>query len=107
VKLVNDATPGFGNTPAVQTFYDPSLIPIAIAFITDKAKELGMPCVMVRDIGSIGGPTDGTSFYARTIDSTVSNQPGLIFVAAAGDDGEDRRGIPDYFYGPSRRKRPV
>lgn len=57
VKLVNDGTPAFGDTPPIPAFYDPSLIPIAINFIADKAKELGMPCVMVMDIGSIAGPT--------------------------------------------------
>jgi minor extracellular serine protease Vpr len=87
VKLVNDATPAFGNTPAIPAFYDPSLIPIAINFIVAKAKELGMPCVMVMDIGSIAGPTDGTSSYSRLIDATVGNQPGLIFIPGTGDDG--------------------
>lgn len=87
VKLVNDATPAFGNTPEIAAFYDPSLIPIAISFIVAKAKELGMPCVMVMDIGSIAGPTDGTSSYARLIDATVGNQPGLIFIPGTGDDG--------------------
>ena len=87
VKLVNDATPAHGDTPAIPFFYDPSLIPIAIQFVVDKAKELNMPVVMLMDIGSIGGPTDGTSTVSRAIDAAVGNQPGVIFIAASGDDG--------------------
>jgi minor extracellular serine protease Vpr len=87
VKLLNSPTPAYGSTPAVPEFQPLNLIPTAIQFVVDKAKELNMPVVMLMDIGSIGGPTDGTSTVSRTIDAAVGNQPGVIFIAAAGDDG--------------------
>jgi minor extracellular serine protease Vpr len=87
VKLVADPTPAYGTTPAMPGFQDISLIPTAIQFVVDKAKELNMPVVMLMDIGSIGGATDGTSAVSRAIDAAVGNQPGVIFIAAAGDDG--------------------
>jgi hypothetical protein len=37
---VDDATPAFGNAPAVPIFYDPSLIPIAVEFVVAQAKAL-------------------------------------------------------------------
>lgn len=87
VKLVADPTPAYGDTPAMPGFQNPALIPTAIQFVVDKAKELNMPVVMLMDIGSIGGATDGTSAVSRAIDAAVGNQPGVIFIAAAGDDG--------------------
>jgi uncharacterized protein (TIGR03437 family) len=87
VKLLNSPTPAYGSTPAVPQFQPLNLIPTAIQFVVDKAKELNMPVVMLMDIGSIGGPTDGTSTVSRTIDAAVGSQPGVIFIAASGDDG--------------------
>ncbi len=87
VKYLNNPTPAFANTPAIPHFEDPSLIPIALDFVVKKAKELGMPVVAVLDVGSISGPTDGTSTYTRLFDATVGNQPGIIFIPASGDDG--------------------
>ena len=52
-----------------------------------------MPCVMILNIGSTGGPADGTSPLARKIDATVGpGKPGLIFVTGTGDDG----GMPNH-----------
>jgi uncharacterized protein (TIGR03437 family) len=87
VKLVSDGVPAHDDQAAEAAFYDPTLIPVALDFVRDKATELGMPCVMVLDIGSQGGPTDGTSSLARKIDSTVGTVPGLVIIPGAGDDG--------------------
>ena len=39
-------------------------------------------------LGSIGGPTDGTSALSRKIDETVGpDHPGVVFVTGTGDDG--------------------
>ena len=47
-----------------------------------------MPVVMLANVGSIGGPTDGTSAMARKIDATVGpDHPGVVFVTGTGDDG--------------------
>lgn len=87
VKLVSDGAPAHDNQPAESAFYEAGRISIAYKFVRDKAQELGMPCVMVLDIGSQGGPTDGTSSMAREIDSIVGGTPGLVIVTGAGDDG--------------------
>ena len=69
-------------------FYDPAAIPVAIDFIVDKARELSKPVVMLLNLGSIGGPTDGTSAMSRKIDATVGpDHPGMVFVTGTGDDG--------------------
>ena len=69
-------------------FYDPAALPVAIDFIVDKALELSMPVVMLLNLGSIGGPTDGTSAMSRKIDATVGpDHPGMVFVTGTGDDG--------------------
>ena len=69
-------------------FFDPSTHPVAIDFVVDKARELSMPVVMLLNLGSVSGPTDGTSALSRKIDSTVGpDRPGVVFVTGAGDDG--------------------
>ena len=69
-------------------FFDYSALPVAIDFVVDKARELSMPVVMLLNLGSIGGPTDGTSALARKIDETVgADRPGVVFVSGTGDDG--------------------
>ena len=69
-------------------FYDYTALPVAIDFVVDKARELSMPVVMLLNLGSIGGPTDGTSALSRKIDSTVGpDRPGVVFVTGTGDDG--------------------
>ena len=69
-------------------FYDYAALPVAIDFVADKARELSMPVVMLLNLGSIGGPTDGTSALSRKIDSIVGpDQLGIVFVTGTGDDG--------------------
>jgi minor extracellular serine protease Vpr len=88
VKVTSDGAPAHDNQPAEAAFYDPARIPIAMDFVKAKATELSMPCVMLLNLGSIGGPTDGTSEIARKIDSIVgAGIPGLVFVTGTGDDG--------------------
>ena len=69
-------------------FCELDALPVAIDFVVDKARELSMPVVMLLNLGSIGGPTDGTSALSRKIDSTVGpDRPGVVFVTGVGDDG--------------------
>ena len=69
-------------------FFDAAALPLAIDFVVDKARELSMPAVMLLNLGSIGGPTDGTSALSRKIDKTVGpGHPGVVFVTGTGDDG--------------------
>ncbi len=87
IKIVAGA-PGHDNQPPEDYFYDPARIPVAIDFAVDKSAELGIPCVMLLNIGSQGGPTDGTSELCRKIDETVgTGKPGLVFITGASDDG--------------------
>jgi minor extracellular serine protease Vpr len=88
VKICSDGANAHTDQEAEAAFYDGSRIPVGIDFIRKKAIELGRPCVMVLNIGSQGGPTDGTSRLCRKIDETVGpHAPGLIFVSGPGDDG--------------------
>jgi minor extracellular serine protease Vpr len=88
IKITSDGAPAHDSIPAEAAFYDPSRIPTAIAYATDMASALGEPCVMVLNIGSIGGATDGSTALDRTIDATIgSGIPGLVFVNGVGDDG--------------------
>ena len=88
VKVTSDGAPAHDGEPAEAAFNDATRFPIAIDFVKAKAKELGMPAVMLLNLGSQGGPTDGTSDLARKIDATVgSGIPGLVFVTGPGDDG--------------------
>ena len=87
VKITGGA-PAHGNEPAEPDFYEGSMVPVAIDFVVDKTRELSMPMVMLLNLGSIGGPTDGTSAMSRMIDATVGpDVPGVVFVTGTGDDG--------------------
>ena len=85
IKITHDPFPAFGGQPAQSGFFDPTYLPVAMQFAEDKIAELGLPAVTLMNIGSIGGPTDGTSSIARAIDDFVSN--GNTFVCGVGDDG--------------------
>jgi minor extracellular serine protease Vpr len=88
VKITSDGAPAHDDQPAEAPFFDSNRIPVAIDFIRAQATALGMPCVMLLNLGTQGGPTDGTSSLARKIDSVVgSGIPGLVFVTGTGDDG--------------------
>ena len=88
IKIVTEGAPAHDDQPAETPFYDPDRIPTAIDFAVAKSSELGMPCVMLLNIGSQGGPSDGTSELCRNIDETVgAGKPGLVFITGASDDG--------------------
>lgn len=85
IKITHDYFPAFGNQPQQNSFFDPNYVPIALQFAKDKIEELGLPSVTLMNIGSIGGPTDGTSKIARSIDDFI--RAGHPFVCGVGDDG--------------------
>jgi hypothetical protein len=88
VKVTSDGVPAHDGEAAEAAFYDAARLPLAIDFVKAKAQELGLPAVMLLNLGSSGGPTDGTSELARKIDATVGpGIPGLVFVTGPGDDG--------------------
>lgn len=59
----------------------------AVAFIYEKAAEMGKPCVINTSLGVYDGSHDGTDLTAQTIDALIEAQPGRAFVAAAGNAG--------------------
>jgi minor extracellular serine protease Vpr len=88
VKVTSDGAPAHDGQPAEAPYYNYARIFTAIDFVRDRAAALGKPCVMLLNLGSLGGPTDGTSDLCQKIDSTVGTGiPGLVFVSGAGDDG--------------------
>lgn len=88
VKVTSDGVPAHDGEPAEAAFYQEDRIHTAIDYVRAKAAELQMPCVMLLNLGSQGGPTDGTSRLARKIDSVVGpGIPGLVFVTGPGDEG--------------------
>ena len=66
-----------------------------VAYMFDKADQLGEPCVINMSLGKHTGPHDGTSFFDQFCDGLVG--PGKILVGAAGNEGEDRLHIRNQF----------
>lgn len=88
VKITSDGAPAHGNQPAEAAFYSINNVLTGINFVIEKAAELNLPVVMIPNIGSIGGPTDGTSQLARKIDTEFrAGRKGVIFVNGPGDEG--------------------
>ncbi len=85
IKISQDPFPPFAGQPGQSGAFNAGNIPIALNFAHDKITELGMPSVTLMNIGSIGGPTDGTSTVCRAIDDYV--EQGHPFVCGVGDDG--------------------
>lgn len=83
VKAVQDYFPAFDDQPGQDGFYNPTYIPVALQFIADKVGT--MPTVALLNMGSIGGPTDGTSTIARAMNDFVDL--GHTLVCGVGDDG--------------------
>lgn len=88
VKMTSPALPAHGDQPAEQQLGGQDLFLKGMDFVVDKAAELGMPVVMLPNIGSNGGPTDGTSRLSQKIDSIVgSGIKGISFINGPGDEG--------------------
>jgi minor extracellular serine protease Vpr len=93
VKFTTEGAPAHDGQLAEAPFYNPDLLQTAISFVRDKAAALNMPAVLLANFGSINGPTDGTSAFARTIDANFgAGRKGLVFVNGTGDDG----GMPNH-----------
>lgn len=88
VKITSDGAPAHDDQPAETGFGGLGLVMKGMDFVVEKAAELGMPVVMLPNIGSNFGPTDGTSEFTRKIDSTVGpGIPGVAFLNGPGDEG--------------------
>ena len=92
VKICSDGAPAHDGEAAEPYFYRPERVLVAIDFVRDVARKLGLPCVIVLNIGSQGGPTDGSSPLCRAIDALVGpGKQGLVFVTGPGDEGTSRK----------------
>ncbi|MEM7371358.1 MAG: S8/S53 family peptidase [Bacteroidota bacterium] len=85
VKAFTDALPAFDNFPGQAGVFNPSYLKIALDFVSDKVAELNMPSVTLMNLGSTGGPTDGTSDICQAMDAFVGS--GKLLVCGVGDDG--------------------
>jgi len=72
-------------SPGIGSFTDSIRIAAAIAYIFEKAEEMGMPCVVNMSLGQNGGSHDGESVVERAIDRHLET-PGRAFVVAAGNE---------------------
>lgn len=87
VKMVTEGAPAHGNE-AAEAGQPVADIAKAMDFVLDKAGEENKPVVLLANFGSIGGPTDGSSDFARAIDARFGpGKPGVVFVNGTGDDG--------------------
>ncbi len=68
-----------------RSFTDSVHVADAIAFIYERARRLGLPCVINMSLGQNGGSHDGESVVERAID-TLGSEPGRVFVCAAGNE---------------------
>ena len=85
VKAIQDYFPAFDDQPGQDGFYNPTYIPVAFQFIEDKLSDIDKPSVTLLNMGSINGPTDGTSTIARRMTDFANN--GNALVCGVGDDG--------------------
>jgi subtilisin family serine protease len=67
------------------TFTDSVRVAEAIAYIYEKAEQLGRPCVVNMSLGQNGGSHDGESVVERAIDQLLA-QPGRGMTLAAGNE---------------------
>jgi subtilisin family serine protease len=72
-------------TDQTTTFTDSVRVAEAVAYIYEKAEQLGRPCVVNMSLGQNGGSHDGESVVERAIDQLLA-QPGRGMTLAAGNE---------------------
>ncbi len=70
---------------AAGSFTDSVHVAEAIAYVFEKADELGLPCVINMSLGQNGGSHDGESIVERAINRLLE-RPGRAMVVAAGNE---------------------
>ncbi|MEM8557165.1 MAG: S8 family peptidase [Bacteroidota bacterium] len=89
VKFTSEGAPAFGSFPAEAPFFRGELLPVALDYVIGLAEAEGKPLVVICNFGSSGGPMDGTSVSARTIDARFGPDfPGRVFITGTSDDGD-------------------
>ena len=69
-----------------------------VAYVFERAAELGRPAVVVLALGTQAGPHDGTTPFETALDALVG--PGRILVVTAGNQGAYDNETPDFPAGP-------
>lgn len=87
---------------AETTFADSVHVTEAIAYVFEKATELGMACAINMSLNQNGGSHDGESLVERAIDRLLE-QPGRAMVVAAGNE-HIWRGHASGTLGPGERR---
>jgi len=96
VKFTTEGAPAHDGELAEDPFFQPTLFPVALDFVLEKAEEVDMPVVALGNFGSIGEISDGTTAFARAIDERFGpGKPGRVFVTGTSDDG----GMPNHAAG--------
>ena len=80
------------------TFYDTSVVD-GIAFVFERAEELGLPCVVNLSLGGHAGPHDGASLFEQAIDALV-DRSGRAIVVAAGNEAQEKIHVGAEVHGP-------
>ncbi len=70
----------------------------AINYIKNYANSVNKPVVINMSFGTGLGPHDGTTLQEAAVNS-LSNSPGLVLVAAAGNDGGMKKHVANFFNG--------
>ncbi|MFL6195817.1 MAG: S8 family serine peptidase, partial [Thermoanaerobaculia bacterium] len=73
------------SSDADTTLTDSVHVTEAVAYVFEKAAELGLPCVINMSLAQNGGSHDGESLVERAIDRLLE-QPGRALVVAAGNE---------------------
>lgn len=74
----------------------------ATNYIWEKAEEMGKPCVINMSFGGTFNPHDGTSILSTTLNQMLESTRGLVIVAAAGNEGNDRSHWGDFELDPEQ-----
>jgi len=73
-------------TDVDSSFTDSVHVADAIQYIFEKARVMGLPCVINMSLGQNGGSHDGESVVERAIDRLLETEPGRAVVVAAGNE---------------------
>lgn len=71
----------------VKTSFYTSDVVSGVAYILDRAAELGRPCVVNLSLGGHFGPHDGTTNFDLALEGLLG--PGQIIVTSAGNEGDE------------------
>ncbi len=84
----------------VKTPFYTSDILSGVAYIFDRAEELGLPAVVNLSLGGHEGPHDGTSLFEQGLDE-LAQDPGRAIIVSAGNEGDQPIHVSRTLHGDS------